>query len=284
VRLAALVALLLVVVPFHAASATRSAVPRFDHVIVVVLENKAQKDVLGSPSAPYFNRLASRYAVLSRYGGVAHPSLPNYLALVSGSTQGITDDCTSCVVSARNLADTLEHAHLTWKGYAEGLPRAGYQGGQAGRYAKKHMPFLYFRDIVRSPARRRHVVPLTQFSRDLSSGKLPTFSLVVPDLCHDMHDCPVATGDAWLRSFLTPVLKNQALAWSAVFVITDEPRFSTDPRWPTPALALGPRVKPGSRYKAVTSHYGLLRTLEEAWSLPPLGKSARFAPINGIWR
>jgi hypothetical protein len=284
VRLAALAAVsLALVAPLTGASA-RAPVPRFDHVIVVVLENKSEADVLGNRSAPYFNSLAARYAVLSRYGGVAHPSLPNYLALVSGSTHGIHSDCTTCVVGGRSLADTLEHAHLSWRGYAEGLPRAGYTGGSAGRYAKKHMPFLYFRNIVASRARRANVVPLTRLSRDLAGGRLPTFALVAPDLCHDMHDCSVATGDAWLHRFLAPLLRSPALAQSAIFVVTDEPRGLAPPSDPVPALALGPLVRPGSRYATKTSHYGLLRTVEDAWNLPRLGASARTAPITGIWR
>jgi phosphatidylinositol-3-phosphatase len=284
-RLAALVALsLALIAPLRGASASHESVPSFEHVIVVVLENKAQNEVLGNRTAPYFNSLAARYAVLAGYRGVTHPSLPNYLALVSGSTHGIHRDCTTCVVGGRNLADTLERAHFSWKGYAEGLPRAGYTGGSYGRYAKKHMPFLYFRDIVASRARLRRVVPLTQLSRDLTRGRLPSFALVAPNLCHDMHDCSVATGDAWLRRFLPPLLRSPALARSAIFLVTDEPPGLLPPVKPVPALVLGPLVKPGSRYAARTSHYGLLRTVEDAWGLPLLGASAKTGPITGIWK
>jgi phosphatidylinositol-3-phosphatase len=248
-----------------------------------VLENKSQSNVLGNEEAPNFNGFAKRYAVLSHYGGVAHPSLPNYLALVSGSTHGITTDCTTCIVSAKNLADTLERAHLSWKAYAEGLPRTGFTGGSAGRYAKKHMPFLYFRDIVSKPARLRRVVPLRQFSRDLAASALPSFSLIVPNLCHDMHDCSVETGDTWLGGFLSPLLRNRKLAHSVVFVITDEPE-TEQASSAVPALALGPLVEPGSRFSARTSHYGLLRTIEDSWGLPRLGHSAQVKPISGIWR
>jgi phosphatidylinositol-3-phosphatase len=265
------------------AGGARRTVPQFDHVLVVVLENKTQSQVLGNRRAPRFNALARRYAVLSRYDGVAHPSLPNYLALISGSTHGVRSDCVGCVVSARNLADTLERASLGWKAYAEGLPRAGFTGAFAGLYAKKHMPFLYFRDVLADPERRRLVVPLERLPRDLAAGSLPAFSLIVPNLCHDMHSCPVAVGDAWLGRFLTPLLRSPKLAQSVVFVVTDE---SSDlrSRGPVPALALGPLVMPGSRYSAATSHYGLLRTIEDALGLQRLGRSARARPITGIWR
>ena len=276
-------ALFLAVACTGQSAATRQAVPRFEHVIVVVLENKNQASLLGNSDAPNFNAYAKRYAVLSRYGGVAHPSLPNYLALVSGSTHGITTDCTTCLVSGRNLADTLERAHLSWKTYAEGLPRPGFTGGSAGRYAKKHVPFLYFRNVVSKPARLRRIVPLRQFSRDLAASALPSFSLIVPNLCHDMHDCSVERGDTWLGGFLSPLLRNPKLAHSVLFVTTDEPSTAqaTDA---VPALALGPLVVPGSTYSRRTSHYGLLRTIEDAWGLPRLGHSAQARPITGIWR
>jgi phosphatidylinositol-3-phosphatase len=265
------------------AAGARQQVPQFDHVVVVVLENKSEAQILGSRRAPRFNAFASRYAVLSRYSGVAHPSLPNYLGLVSGSTHGIRSDCTGCVVSARNLADTLEEADLSWKAYAEGLPRPGFTGSSTGRYVKRHVPFLYFRDVLADPARRRHVVPLGRLSRDLAGGNLPAFSLVIPDLCHDMHDCPVVTGDSWLGRFLPPLLRSPELAGSVIFVVTDETsKARVDD--PVPALALGPLVVPGSRFAGRTSHYGLLRTIEDAWDLSRLGRSARAKPITRIWR
>jgi hypothetical protein len=264
-------------------AAARNPLPRFEHVLVVVLENKSESNLLGNADAPNFNRLAKRFAVLSRYGGVAHPSLPNYLALISGSTHGIRSNCTSCVVSGRSLADTLEQADLSWKTYAEGLPRPGFTGASSGRYAKKHVPFLYFRNVLAKVSRLRRVVPLRQLSRDLAAGRLPTFSFVVPDLCHDMHDCSIQTGDAWLGGFVRPLLRSRTLADSAIFVITDEPA-DVRPEAPVPALALGPLVLPGSRYSRTTSHYGLLRTIEDAWGLPRLGRSAQSGPITGIWR
>ena len=262
-------------------AATRTPLPRFE--TAASAENKSQASVLGNPEAPSFNNFAKRYAVLSHYGGVAHPSLPNYLALVSGSTHGITTDCTTCIVSARNLGDTLERAHLSWKTYAEGLPRPGFTGGSAGLYAKRHVPFLYFRDIVSNPARLRRVVPLRQFARDLAASALPSFSLIVPNLCHDMHDCSVEAGDTWLGGFLSPLLRNGKLLHSVVFVVTDEPT-TEQASTAVPALALGPTVVPGSRYSSRTSHYGLLRTIEDAWGLPRLGHSAQVRPITGIWR
>ncbi len=263
------------------AQASPRPIPSFDHVIVIVLENKARSSILGSRDAPNFNALASRNAVLAGYRGVTHPSLPNYLVLVSGSTQGITGGCTSCTVAGRSLADTLEANGRSWKAYAEGLPRAGWTGAASGRYVKRHVPFLYFRRVLSRPARVRNVVPLSGLSRDLAARRLPDFALVVPNMCHDMHDCRVSTGDAWLARFLQPLLRSRQLADSAIFVVFDE-SDSADPG--VAALALGPLVRPGSAFRPTMSHYGLLRTIEDAWGLPRLGRSARVGPVTGIWR
>jgi phosphatidylinositol-3-phosphatase len=265
-----------------AGRATAAApVPAFAHVVVIVFENKESTSVLGNRAAPTFNSYRRRYAKLTRYYGVTHPSLPNYLALVSGSTQGITTNCTDCVVDAKSLADTLEASGRTWKTYAEGLPAPGFLGAFNGRYAKKHNPFAYFRGIVEDPARRARLVPLSQLGPDVRAGALPSFSLVVPDLCHSMHDCSVAVGDAWLRSQIGKFVK---LPNTVVFVVFDEGSTSIRGGGHTAALAIGRAVRPGSRFARVTGHYGILRTIEQAWGLPLLGRSAHVAPITGIWR
>jgi len=258
-------------------------VPRFRHVVLVVFENHEVDDVLRSSDAPTFNRLASRYATISQYTAVAHPSLPNYLALVSGSTQGIDSDCTDCVVDGRSLADTLAASGKTWKTYAEGLPRTGFTGASSGRYAKKHNPLVYFRRNL-TPARLQRVVPLSRFLPDVRGRRLPAFSLVIPDLCHDMHDCGVATGDAWLGAFVRPLLRGSVLRNSVVFVVFDEGTTDVGGGGRVAALALGPLVRPHAQSAAPTNHYGLLRTIEAGLRVPLLGRSAGVRPIVGIWR
>ena len=253
-------------------------------MLVVVFENKERGEIVGSPAAPTFAALARRYATLSAYQAVAHPSLPNYLALVSGSTHGIRSDCTSCLVAGLSLADTLERAGLTWKTYAEDLPACGFTGASSGLYVKRHDPFLYFATIAGSPRRRGRVVPYTQLRRDLAAGRLPSFALVIPNLCNDMHDCSLDTGDRWLREQIVPLLTKPQLAGSVLFVIFDEGSSDLGGGGRVAALALGPNVRPGSRFDRPTSHYGLLRTIEDSWKLPRLGLSARARPITGIWR
>jgi hypothetical protein len=267
VRIVALAALVVVIATPAAQAAPR--VPAFAHVIVVVFENKERGSVLSNRAAPSFNAYARRYARLLRYYAVTHPSLPNYLALVSGSTQGIRSNCLNCVIDAPNLADTLEAAGHTWKTYAEGFPNGA-------RYAKKHNPFVYFRNVDRS-----RIVPLNELAADLGEGTLPDFSLIVPDLCNSMHDCSVSVGDAWLRRLAKPLLQ---LDNTAIFVLFDEGTSRVHGGGHIAALVLGTAVRPGARNGAFLTHYSVLRTIEDAWGLLRLGRSAQATPIVRIWR
>jgi phospholipase C len=266
------------------ASGQTPYLPWFTHVVVIVMENKEVDQVIGNRHAPRINALARKYTLLSNYDAVSHPSLPDYLALVSGSTQGVHSDCTSCHFRAKNLADTLEEAGMTWKTYAEGLPRPGFTGAYAGRYAKKHDPLIYFDDVASSARRRAQIVPLRQLRKDLAAGALPDFSLVVPDLCHDMHDCSVATGDRWLGTFVRGLLASPELDGAVVFVVFDEGTTADGGGGHVPAMALGSTVKTRLRANGATSHYGLLRTIEDAWGLKLLGRTYLTRPIRGIWK
>jgi hypothetical protein len=231
---------------------------------VVVFENKERDVVLGSGAAPGFDTLARDYVNLTRYYALTHPSLPNYLALVSGSTHGIRGDCETCRVSGRTIGDELTAAGRSWAAYAEGYP-------SSPRYAKRHVPFLYFaRD-------RTHVRPLSA----LDPERLPAFAFVAPDLCHDMHDCPVVTGDRWLASFVRPLLR---VPRTAVFVVFDEGTTARGGGGHVAAIAAGTAVR---RHLASTSrvgHYELLRTIADALGVAPLGQSRRVRPLTGIWR
>src|SRR5262249_22985781 len=147
-----------------------------------------------------------------------------------------------------------------------------------------HDPFLYFADVADSRARRKRVVPFAQLAHDLRAHRLPAFSLVIPNLCNDMHDCPVATGDAWLEAHVVPLLHSPELRGSVVFVVFDEGTSDTGGGGHVTALALGPAVRLGARFTRATNHYGLLRTIEDAWGLPRLGNSRTGTPIGDIWR
>ncbi len=245
-------------------SASISGVPRLAHVVVIVFENHERSEILGSDAAPTFRRLAAANAQATRYDAVAHPSLPNYLALVSGSVHGVTSDCTSCQQTGPTIGTQLTARGRRWAAYAEGYP-------DSSRFAKKHVPFLYF------PGGGSHVFGLDRFD----PHRLPAYSLVIPDLCHDMHDCPVATGDTWLGTFIAPLL---SIPDTAIFVVFDEGTTDAGGGGNVPLIVAGTAVRPRSTFARATSHYGLLRTVEVALGLPPLARARDAVPLTGIWR
>jgi acid phosphatase len=257
------------------------------HVVVIVMENKEAGTVLGS--APYLASLARRGGVATRSYGVRHPSLPNYLALTSGSTHGITTDCTSCHVGGRNLVDQLQAAHLSWKAYLEDLPSPCFTGASAGGYAKKHNPFVYYDDVVRDPARCRRVQPFTRLAGDLRRGRLPTYAFIAPNLCDDTHDCPVGTGDRFL-AHVAPALLRELGPHGLIVVTWDEGDSDKgccggSRGGHITTVVAGPDVRAGAREVVPVDHYGVLRTIEDALGLGHLGAAAdpRHGSLRGLF-
>ena len=252
--------------------------PNFKHIFIILMENKESGDVIGSSDAPYINSLAHQYAMAANYYGVSHPSLPNYLELLGGSTFGITSDCTDCFVNSSNLTDQLDAAHKSWKAYMEDMPSPCYVG-DAGDYAQKHDPFIYFNDIRNNSARCANIVPLTRFGSDLAANALPNLVWITPNLCHDMHDCDVSTGDNWLKGFLPQILNSPAWQSSALFLLWDEGNSNAGccqvaQGGHIPMLVVSPLGKLGYVSTVNYDHASVLLTIEDAWGLPRLGDAA----------
>ncbi|NEM90081.1 alkaline phosphatase family protein [Galbitalea soli] len=280
----------------HAPSAPATPTPRtapapsrshIDHIVVIVEENKAATTVLGNPDAPYLNALARAGAVATRYRAVAHPSLPNYLALTGGSTAGITSDCLpgpGCHGSGPSIAGELAAAGYRWGLFADGMPSA-CDRSNAGEYAVKHNPFAYYPAIESQCASSD--LPLSALTGALrSTSTLPELSYVIPDLCHDMHSCPVGTGDRWLARVVPGILASPAFTQqhSLLVVTFDEDENRGGDNRVLTVLA-GPAARPGARSATPASHYSLLRTIEANWSLAPMraGDSAA-APLTVLLR
>jgi hypothetical protein len=254
-----------------------TAVPSPDHVVVVVLENHAYRQVIGSSSAPYINSLKAGGADLTRSHAITHPSQPNYYALFSGSTQGVTGD--GCVTpgfsSAANLGSEVIAAGGTWASYSESLPAQGSTVCTSGDYAQKHDPWFGFRDVPTNTAKT-----FAQFPADY--GTLPKMSFVIPNLCHDMHDCSVSTGDTWLRNNLGAYAAWAKTHNSLLVVTFDEDDARGGNHIPT--VLYGQPVRPGSSNGTAYDHYDLLRTLEDlAGTSGHAGKAASASDITGIW-
>jgi hypothetical protein len=254
-------------------TAATGGVPTPDHVLVVIFENEDAKNIVGGPDAPYLTSLARAGATFTNAHGETHPSQPNYLALFSGSTQGVKDDACPLTFSGPNLAAQLQEAGKTFVGYSEDLPSAGYTGCDAGDYARRHNPWVDFPDLPASVNQ-----PYSALPADYSS--LPTVSFVVPNVCNDMHDCGVATGDRWARDNLADYVTWAQQHNSLLVVTFDEDNGSSANHIAT--VLVGPMVNAGASDQRI-DHYSLLRTLEDMYGLPPLGQAADAQPVGGIW-
>ncbi len=197
------------------------AQPAFAHVVVVVEENHGYSEVIGNSSMPYVNGLASQYGLAAQYFANAHPSLPNYLVLTTGSMETF-DDNFSGTISDDNVARELVKAGKTWKAYVESIPSPGYLGGDSGPYLRHHNPFTYFSDVQNDTAQAANIVPFTQFATDLANNALPQYSFVVPDTTNDAHDGTLAQADSWLQSNIDPLLKSSAFQNTLLLITFDE--------------------------------------------------------------
>ncbi len=264
--------------PSSIPSGTRQGVR---HVWVIVMENRSADQVIGSSQAPFLNGLAQRYGVATDYRGVAHPSEPNYLALISGSTQGVSDDGVHDI-SAPTVLGQLEAAGRTWGVYAEHVPGGCYRGATAkggpdgaGTYARKHEPAISFTSVSSNPDRCANITDFSHFRPGETD-----FSLIIPDMCHDMHDCSVSEGDRWLSSFVPQITSSAAFMDGGLLVVTFDEAEGGAQR--VPFVFAGPDVAPGTRIARQANHYDLLRTVQAAFGLPCLADSCQAAPMAAL--
>lgn len=253
--------------------------PRPDHVVVVIEENRSYHAVIGNSQAPYINSLASQGALFSNAFAVGHPSEPNYLALFSGSTQGVADDSCPHAFQGPNLASELIRSGHTFGIYSESLPAVGFTGCHSGPYDRKHNPAVNWQD-TNFPMPNN--MPFALFSIVPGDYKqLPTVAFVVPNEDHNMHDGSVAKADQWLQKHLDGYVRWAATHNSLLIITWDEDGGNGDNRIAT--IFVGPMVKPGV-YSQRIDHYSVLRTLVQMYRLEPLGRSGQAAAVHGIWR
>lgn len=246
------------------------------HVVIVVEENKEFSDIAGKTrSAPYLNALIARGALFTRSYGIAHPSQPNYVALFAGTPDTNGDHCPPAGIdtNAPNLATQLRAAHRSFAGYSEDLPQAGSRVCWAGQYARKHVPWADFDNVLPSEN-----LPLTALPS--SYDHLPTVSFIIPNLLNDMHSASIQRGDAWLRTHVGPLIDWAHTHNTLVIVTWDESDDTVGNHIPT--IFVGPMVRPG-RYDDPITHYRVLRTIEDLYGLPHAGHAADVPPIAGVW-
>ena len=246
--------------PVARGAAPTAPFPHMDHVFVIMMENSSYSSLLSSSntSTSYIQQLAATNGLAADYYGVTHVSTPNYIAAVSGNTWGSNSDDPNQVPAGAfnhvNLADQLDRAGVSWKGYMQSLPSVGFTGAASadGLYVRKHDPFMMFPDVYSSPSRADHVVPLSQLSTDLKTGKVPQFAWISPNVCDDMHggaaSCPYASsasdpaqanlykdGNDFLQKWVTAITTSRAWTGnSAIFITWDEGAYAYEaPYGPT---------------------------------------------------
>lgn len=258
---------------FGSSAAQAQPLPRPDHIVIVLEENKSYTQIIGNTAAPYINELSRRGALFTQSYGITHPSLPNYLALFSGSTHGINSDVCPLELSGDNLAAALQVKGLSFVSYSESMPQSGFDGCSYGAYRRKHNPAAYWKELATTNQ------ALNAFPQEFA--KLPTVALVVPDQLNDMHDGSVAQGDAWLAKNIESYAQ-WAMRHNSLLIVTwDEDDGSENNRIAT--MLVGSMVKPGSSVQRI-DHYSILRTVEEMLGLAYLGESARAKSVAGVWR
>jgi phospholipase C len=251
-------------------------------VIWIWMENHQSDQVIGEPQAPFESALARECGTAAHYSAVGSPSLPNYLAATSGSTQGVHDDGSPSKhrVEADNLFRQVRASGGTARTYAEAMP-APCALQSTGRYAVKHNPAAYYVGDDDRHACTTDDVPLGTLEtgplvQDLAAGTLPTFAFVVPDLCHDTHDCSVADGDRWLAAWIGKLVADPTYreGSTALFVVWDEPT-------PMPFLAIAPAIHQAATVSEPVDHYSLLRTTEELLGIDTyLGAASRASSVR----
>ncbi len=240
----------------------QAALPRYDHILVVVMENHRPGQVVGNASAPYITALARQGANFTNSHGIGHPSQPNYLALFSGSTHGVTSDrCPYSLANADNLGAQLIAAGLSFTGYSEGMPAAGYLGCRDGDYVRKHNPWADFANV---PNRANQ--PYSAFPHDFAL--LPTVAFVVPNMVDDMHDGSVKAGDAWLAAHIDAYVQWAKVHNSLLILTFDEDDYLTSTNQ-IPTIMAGAGIAPGD-YGDLINHYNILATIESMCGLPAL--------------
>src|SRR5215216_4707623 len=255
-------------------------IPNFDQIIILIFENKEFGTVIGNPDMPNFNRLANDYTLLTQFYAVAHPSLPNYIAMIGGDTLGIDSNCTDCFVNATSLPDLIENSGRTWKTYQEDMPEPCFVGSTRD-YAQKHNPFIYFDSIRLNSVRcTQSIVPLTALQTDIAAGTLPNFIFITPNMCNSAHDCSLDVTDQWLGNILiqlVPALDQQSSNYLIVLTWDEGQGNHSCCGLPEKAggriavVLLSPQVRNNFQDPTPYTHYSLLKTIAQAWNLPYLG-------------
>ena len=271
----------------HACGRTPHKKPRIRHVIVIVLENHPYPKIIGR--APFITSLAHRCGLAANYHHNAKVSLPNYLAMTSGSTHGLRRNCTpkQCHIRGPSIFTQLARHHMKWRAYQESMPGRCVRVS-SGLYAARHNPTVYYRRIGHHQC-RRHVVPLGPrgsgaLNQALHHKGTPAYMFVTPNLCHDMHDCAVVVGDLWVSSWVRMMVKSRAYraGHTAIFLTFDEGSNSVGH---IPTVVVSPYTRAGKVSHRRYTHFSLMRTTASVLGIRRcLGKACSARGLSKAFR
>ena len=272
-----------------APAAGAARVPRLKHVWVFVMENHSFGQIIGSTHAPYVTRLARRHGMATRMWAVTHPSLPNYLAMISGSPHGCNNNSCERGIRGKTLAGQFARHGLGWRGYFEELPRRGYTGDDVGNYVQHHNPFVYFRSVTSHPRQLRHLRKMQALRPSLR--RPPALSFIVPNNAHNMHDGSIRAGDRWLSRWVSRVQRSHAYRRHGVIIITwDEGHndssgccLPSSHGGRIPLFIISRHARTHHRLTHPATTYTLLRMLESGFRVPHLGLATQARPLPRAW-
>jgi len=259
-------------------------------VFTIVFENENANAIL-NPDLPFFYKLSQENGVATQYTSTTHPSLPNYIQLVSGSNNGINNDndpnFNLKVFGNDNLADQLDAAGVKWRAYMDAMGEP-CKKDSSGTYSAHHNPFLYFSSMVDNPARcRDRLVDFQQnFATDLASGQY-RYMWITPDMCNDMHNCSLQAGDAWLQRVVTQIQASPAYQnGGAIFILFDEGYLRVFGASATLAtVVMSPNlVSPGFSTATPFDHRSYVATIEDIFKMPRVPATEGVTSMNEFFK
>lgn len=246
---------------------------------MVVFENTSYNQAVRQPA---FGDLAKKGVLFTNFHAETHPSQPNYIAMVSGSTYGVTNN-RSVTLDVPHIGDLLELKGRDWRAYVDQYPGNCYLGDKFGGYTRKHLPFISFQNVQEDKVRCAKIVNSEKFDDDIENGNLADYSLYIPDNKNNGHDTGVAFAGTWFSSRFKSLIEDPIKMKDLLFIVTfDEGTWLGNNQIFT--AFYGGSVRPGTQVSTRHDHYSLLRLLEEEWDLGSLNQNdAEASLIEGIW-
>lgn len=247
-------------------SLSAQAKSSFNKVMIVVLENTNYAKAI---SQPFLAELAKKGASLDNMTALTHPSQGNYISMIAGDTFGITND-KNIDLDQKHIGDLLEAKGMTWKVYAEDYPGNCFLGATSGKYVRKHVPFLSFKNVSTNPARCKNIVNSAQMDLDIKNNNLPNYSFYIPNLSNDGHDTGVSFADSFVGKKFGPLFQTANFMDQMLFVVTFDESGAKNNNNQIYTVLIGDSVIPGAQSTNAYTHYSILKTIEAAWGLGSL--------------